>query len=469
MEKKETCQICKKEILHTLSIHNSVWHEKDKATMIECKFCSLLTPNWDGHYMLFHEKGREGGVGNPNKLNNNLKCGLCKTLSVTMEYHLQEVHKIEDCKYCKTAMTNVMKHSCPIYGKTIQHESTYCLFCEAWIPELDRSGYVNHLKSHMNEVKDGCRICSICSAAFPDYDKASYSTHSCGETRRSKKGNGMMTCGKCFETFNSLEELHTHYQNIHWNGTRTAGLSQAEIDFEKAKSDRAKFPCFDCKTVFNDGFEWDKHTCIDEIAKKNKAASNVLLDVASKLKNIGKPDPNGGIAMIQCVVCGNRSFHDKASYDKHACMARGTEKKRVTILVSPEREDKTHMDFVATCEVAKNCIVFTRGIPTEDYLLTLMRQNNCTVVNIGADNPTKRDQTVIQQADIVLAFPSKKDTKGGEIRNGQMTVGGIKVKTIVYPDTMYFDSPPIPAPVTTGTALDAYPAPVTNPVEGKTP
>lgn len=435
MKKNEICPVCNKEVLHTLTVHNSVWHEKG-IKMIECKICNLQTPSWKGHFMLFHEKESEPNKSRPRSVNNALKCGLCHISTVYLEWHLDDIHKIADCRYCKLAMTNIMKHSCIVYGKVQQRESTYCHFCSKWIEGMTRQEYVDHLESHMDIIEQGFRSCTLCFASFPDYDRPQYLNHSCGEARRSKKGTGTVICGRCFESVDSLSELHAHFQNIHWNGNKGT-LSQSEIDFEKAKLDRSKFPCEKCKTIFTDGHEWTNHVCVDEIAKRNKTVTNVLQDVASKLKNIGKPDSSGIIAMIQCIVCGNKSFPDKASYDKHACRIRAIQKKRVAILVSPERDDKTHMDLAASLENAKECLVYTRGIPAEDYLLVKMRENGCTIVSIGAENPSRRDQTLAQQSDIILAFPSKKDTKGDGIKQGSMTVGGIKTPVIVYPDCAY--------------------------------
>jgi hypothetical protein len=453
MKKNEICPVCNNEVLHTLKIHNSVWHEK-KGKMIECKFCNLQTPSWSGHFMLFHEKewtsdgGRKTG-----SVNNALKCGMCNVSSIYMEWHLDEVHKIVDCRFCKTAMTNIMKHSCAVYGKIHQKESTYCHFCSKWIEGMTRLEYVDHLEGHMEIIEQGFRSCNLCYVAFPDYDKAQYLNHSCGEARRSKKGTGTVMCGRCFESAGSLAELNRHFQDVHWLGNKGT-LTQAEIDFEKAKDDRSKFPCHVCRVVFKDGFEWDSHICKNQISKNNKTVTNVLQDVASKLKNIGKPDASGGVVMIQCIVCGNKSFPDKASYDKHACRIRAIQKKRVAILVSPERDDKTHMDLAASLENAKECLIYTRGIPAEDYLLVKMRENGCTVVSIGAENPSRRDQTLAQQSDIILAFPSKKDTKGREIKQGSMTVGGIKTPVIVYPDCVYVQ-PLQPQEATAGAVLDA--------------
>lgn len=458
MMKNEICPVCNKEVLHTLAIHNTVWHEK-KGKMIECKICNLQTPSWSGHFMLFHEKEWETDKGRSRSAKNVLKCSLCNISSVYMEWHLDEIHKIADCS-CKTAMTNIMKHSCAVYGKVQQKESTYCYFCSKWIERMTRPEYVDHLESHMDIIEEGFRSCNLCHAAFPDYDRTQYLNHSCGEARRSKKGTGTVICGRCFESAESLVELHAHFQNAHWLGNKGT-LSQSEIDFQKARGDITKFPCEKCKTIFTDGHEWTSHVCADEIAKRNKTVTNVLQDVASKLKNIGKPDPSGAIAMIQCIVCGNKSFHDKASYDKHACRIRAIQKKRVAILVSPERDDKTHMDFAASLENAKECLVYTRGIPAEDYILVKMRENGCTIVNIGAENPSRRDQTLAQQSDIILAFPSKKDTKGDGIKQGSMTVGGIKTPVIVYPDCIYVKREVIQAPETKPETVSA--------VEGKTP
>ena len=444
---QELCPDCFKPILHTLQIHREVWHRKGQdmtRPITECDLCGIATVDFRTHYRTFHA-GDAGLKASPGLNPKLLTCPFtesCKSVStIGMEYHLKVGHKIEDCK-CGVAMTSPQFHICGVEVRS------YCYICRAWVHGCDRDRYSDHIETHMSKTHSGFKECSVCHAYFPSYDQHAYKTHSCGELRRSKKGHGSMMCGRCFESFNKIDDLSKHWNDVHWSLPPRDGsknpLTQKEIDFEKARTDMTKFPCNICREVFHDGYAYSEHICSPngEVMKKQQNTLKVVSDVASVLAKIGRPDPGGGIVLINCATCGNR-FESKERFDGHACKMKGHEKKRIALLVSPDRKDMSHMNLAVTT-YGGEVIIYTRGIPSEEHLEKTFRAAGATVLKIAHDVPARRDAMMIQQADLCLMFPSAASQKSNQIMETNVTAQGAKIPAIVYPDCIYIEPVQVP-------------------------
>jgi hypothetical protein len=426
------CPDCKVEMPFGEDIHRSVWHQGRIA--VKCGLCERVTSDFPGHYLLYHESDMPLKAG-PNYGLKLIQCPVCclngnaNMNTTAIEYHLRLQHKIEDCG-CGTAMTHSDFHKCKAGSGSSR---SYCFMCPGWIASVTRREYYDHMESHMKTISTGLRGCSICNCYFDSRDGIGFQTHSCGEMRRNKKGEGDVVCGKCSMSVKNLPELKEHYDRFHY---RKEPLSQVELDFEAAKRDMTKFPCEKCMTVFIDGHDWDKHNCNEEAMRKKAKALDFLSDTAAVLSKVGRPDPEKGkdAMLIRCAACGNR-FTEHVRYESHACKVKHHDKYRISLLVSPEREDKSHMHFAFNeyGDKTSGDIVYVRGIPTEDYLTKLFRESGATVVQISGSTPDQRDKIMVQQADLVLAFPGKSSQKK-EIVRTSMTVMGVKVQTVVFPD-----------------------------------
>jgi hypothetical protein len=448
------CKTCQRPLLHTQATHDAVYHGPvefiggrgypnpvyNETGSTECDFCGITTFSFPSHYMNTHEGEKPLRLGATQR-HKFIKCpfaGTCASVTtIAIEYHLKTKHQIEDCK-CGVAMTHPQFHKCGYDVKS------YCYVCMTWVQGCDRLRYAMHIETHMPKKKGGYKECPVCRAWFLSYEDRVFASHSCGEMRRGKKGRKLMMCGRCMESVDNLKELHEHYMKDHLTLSSNKGaMTQAEIDFEKARDDMTKFPCVMCRQVFQTGWDYSEHVCNGEVAKKNHNAVKIVSDVASILAKVGKPDPEGGVSVIQCSICGNR-FHAEAVYNSHACKTKGHDKKRIALLISPDREDKSHVD-AALKEYGGEVIVYTRGIPSEDYAEAEFRKAGATIIKISNDNPSRRDATMIQQADLCLMFPSKKTQKSFAVVKTKITAMGAKVDAVMYPDNQYIEPLPVPA------------------------
>lgn len=446
------CPDCKKYMPNGLDVHYAVWHQG--RVYVECGLCGQGTADFAGHYSVFHEG--EDAISMAIKAGSRLMvCPICAQegkrgmSTVSVEFHLKLCHRVADCK-CGLAMTSPVFHTCVKSYKTTESLS-YCYLCPGWQSAMTRREYYEHLESHMSKITSGFRGCSICNAYFETQDGVGYQTHSCGEMRRNKKGDGDVTCGKCGVAVKNLPELKDHFDRVHY---KKEPLTQAELDFEMARGDVSKFPCEKCKKVFSNGHDWDKHDCNEEEMKKKVKALDFLSDTAAVLAKIGRPDASGGKneIFIRCASCGNRfSGEDgKTRYENHACRVKHHDKRRLALLVSPTREDKTHMDLAVTSH-GGGVIVYVRGIPSEEHIAKLFREAGATVVQLSGATPEQRDRIMVQQCDLVLAFPNKQGSKKSGITQAHMTIMGVKVDTVVFPDQTYIPmassvpaTPPVP-------------------------
>lgn len=296
--------------------------------------------------------------------------------------------------------------------------------------------------SNMNVMK--CIICNaiyVNSGTIEEQRKIyrgtdEYTMHSCGENRRSKRGDGPMMCGRCRMPVKDMDDFQDHFHRVH--GSKP--LLQKEIDFEKARKDMTKFPCERCRRVFKDGYEWDNHQCVGEnmtthVQGQTGSAIGKLKDVAKILACVGTPDPEKPQTLIVCGVCGNR-FPEEDVFRKHTCVAHVVGKKRIAIMVAIDREDKTHMDQ-AVKEHGGDVTVIARGMTQEEYILKLFRESGAGAIKFSHDDQARRDIALLQYADICLMFPSKKNQKSDAIKEGTIIAGGLTVKVKAYPDKTY--------------------------------
>lgn len=304
--------------------------------------------------------------------------------------------------------------------------SLWPIWCKTCYLIVNPRDWTSH--SSVHKIKYGNEVnlyrCQICNGVFSN-GSVYVTTHSCGEMRRiGIGGSSMPKCGHCKQfSCNTMEEMKQHWLDNH------AGRPQ-----------ETSWYCGPCSRYFQNAWDLEQHPCNGNPSATNTGdAMKKFEDVAKALSKVGKPDPKGEIEMVQCTKCGNK-FKEWDKFSDHACQRTKTDVTRIALFVSPDREETTSLK-VSASEIGPKAIYYVRGIPKEEPFIEVAKRVGAMIVQTGGGpTPAVRDRTMITRADLVLFFPSKKDTKSDKVEKKTIQVGERSVPSLVYPDRALFQT-----------------------------